>query len=127
MEIERFGVGIAVLPWQFFMTEIGLAVSLWQLFIMEFGIYLPFYLAIGDELFGTYRIEHLKGGCLWCAVVRYGSADTWWFRIFWGFVLCVEALFGICLGMWSCPHRGAFDDVNDTTRALVITILPVYM
>ena len=26
MEIERFGIGIAVLPGQFFMTEIGLAV-----------------------------------------------------------------------------------------------------
>ena len=31
MEIERFGIiGIAVLPWQFFMMEFGLAVLPWQ-------------------------------------------------------------------------------------------------
>ena len=40
------------------------------------------------------------------AVVRYGSADIWWFRIFLGFVLCVEAIFGICPGVWSCPPAG---------------------
>ena len=30
MEIERFGIGIAVLPWQFFMMEFGTAVLPWQ-------------------------------------------------------------------------------------------------
>ena len=38
MEIESFGIGIAVLPGQLFMTEFGLAVLPWQWFIMEFGI-----------------------------------------------------------------------------------------
>ena len=31
MEIERFGIGIAVLPWQFFVAEFGAAVWSWQL------------------------------------------------------------------------------------------------
>ena len=30
MEIERFSIGIAVLPWQIFMAEFGLAVLPWQ-------------------------------------------------------------------------------------------------
>ena len=40
---------------------------------------------------------------LWCTDVRYGPADVRGFRILWGFVLCVEEIFGVCLGVCSCP------------------------
>ena len=41
--------------------EFGVAVLPWQWFIMEFAM-LPFYLAIGDKLFGASRIAHRIGG-----------------------------------------------------------------
>ena len=44
-----------------------------------------------------------------------------------GFVSCVEALFGICLGVWSCFLVEAVvirDDNEDTTRALMARYCP---
>ena len=45
-----------------------------------------------------------------------------------GFVLCVEALFGICLDVCrACPPRGRRDDNKDTSPGFDDKILPVYM
>ena len=44
--------------------------------------------------------------------------------ILWGFVLCVGAIFGICVGVWNrLPCRGRRDD-KDTVRALMIAYSP---
>ena len=50
------------------------------------------------------------------------------FHTLWGFVLCIGALF-ILLRGWrgGAAPPGAAADVNDTTQALMVTILPVYM
>ena len=50
---------------------------------------LPFYLAIRDMLFGTYRIPHRIGGLL--------VKDGGWTRVcgYMGVSCCVEALFGM--------------------------------
>ena len=50
---------------------------------------LPFYLAIRDMLFGTYRIPHRIGGLL--------VIDGGWTRVcgYMGVSCCVEALFGM--------------------------------
>ena len=52
----------------------------------------------------------------------------WGFHILWGFVICVEALVSMPRG-WrgGVAPPGAVADVIDTTQALMITMLPVYM
>ena len=108
---------------------------------MEFGILpfclgnhggcnlgLPFYLGIGGKIFETYRIAHQRGGLfVVCGILKqvYGY---WGLHILWGFVLCIRALFSIPRG-WrgGAAPPGAAADVNDTTQALMITILPVYL
>ena len=52
---------VAVFPWEIIKDEI-LACRL-TLAMVYYGIRdLPFHLAVGDELFGTYRIAHRVGG-----------------------------------------------------------------
>ena len=94
-----------------------------------YGIWgLPFYLAIGDKIFGTYRIAHRIGGLfvVWGSMIQV--CGYWGFHILWGFVLCIEAIFIMPRGRRSeAAPPGAVADVNYTTRALMITILSVYM
>ena len=89
---------------------------------------MPFYLAIGDNIFRTYRIAHRIGGLFVvcsCLIHVYGY---WGFHVLlWGFVLCIGALSTMPRG-WrdGAAPPGAVADVNDTAQALMITILPVY-
>ena len=89
---------------------------------------LPFYLAIGDKIFETYRIEHRIGGLFVVCGSLIQVCGYWGFHILWGFVLRIGALFSMPRG-WrgGAVPPGAIRDVNDTTQALTITILPVYM
>ena len=86
---------------------------------------LPFYLAIGDKTFA-----HRIGGLFVVRGNLIRVCGCWGFHILWGFVLCIEAL---CINSMPRGWRGeaappgAVADVNDTTQALMITILPVYM
>ena len=55
MEIERFGIGVAVLPWRFCMTEFGTAVVPCLAMICDEICFFPFYLAI-------YRVFSMEFG-----------------------------------------------------------------
>ena len=54
--------------------------------------------------------------------------EYWGFHVLWGFVVCIEALFSKPRS-WrdGAAPPGAVADVNNTTQALMITILPAYM
>ena len=71
MEIERFGIGVAVLPWRFCMTEFGTAVVPCLAMICDEICFFPFYLAI-------YRVFSMEFGMChftwqFVTVVRYLS------------------------------------------------------
>ena len=61
--------------------EFGVAVLPWKLFIYEIWD-LPFYLAMGDMILGTYRIAHRIGGLF----VVFGSLIQ--VCGYWGFTYC---------------------------------------
>ena len=72
-----------------------------------------------------YLESFADSSCFWYAVVQYWSAGIWAFCILWGFVLCVEALFGICLDVCRASSpRGSRDDNEDTTGALTTRYCP---
>ena len=96
--------------------------------MIYYGVWnLPFYLAIGDKLFGTYRIEYRIGGLLvacGCSVRVRGYLVVSYML---GFRTMCRGIIRYMPRSVELPPRGAVDDVNDTPRALMITILPVYM
>ena len=67
----------------------------------------PFFLAIGDKLFGTYRIAHrIRGGGVVVCGCSKRVCGYLGVSYVMGFIQYVEALFGICLGVWIClPER----------------------
>ena len=89
---------------------------------------MPFYLVIGDKIFGTDRIAHRIGGLFVVCGSFIQVCGYWGFHILWGFVICFGTLFSMPRG-WrdGAAHPGAVADVYDTTQSLMITILPVYM
>ena len=96
--------------------------------MIYYGIWdLPFYLAIGDKLFRTYRIEHRIGGLFvvcGCSIRVRGYLAVSYIL---GFGIMCRGIIRYMPRSVELPPRGAVDDVNDTTRALMITILPVYL
>ena len=88
---------------------------------------LPFYLELSDKLFGTYRIEHQIGGLFvvcGCSTRVRGNLVVSYIL---GFRIICRGIIRYMPRSAEMPHRGAVDDDIDTTRALTITILPVYM
>lgn len=106
----------------------GIWACRFTLAMIYYGIWdLPFYLAIGDKLFGTYRIEHRIGGLFvvcGCSIRVRGYLAVSYIL---GFRIMCRGIIRYMPRSVELPPRGAVDDVNDTTRALMITILPVYM
>ena len=108
--------------------SLGLPFYLGNDLFMEFGACRFTWQLIGDNIFGTYRIAPRIGRLFVACGSLIQVCGYWGFHILRGFVLCIEAVFCMPRG-WrgGAAPPGAVADVNDTTQALVITILPVYM
>ena len=101
-----------------------MVVLLWQRFVLDWDW--PFHLAIGDKLFGTYRIAHRIGGLFvvcGCSILVCGYLGM---SCFIRSCAISEALFSICMPRrWNClPRRSSRDDNGDTPRVLMTRYCP---
>ena len=72
----------------------------------------PFYLAFCAELFETYRILHRVGKLY--VVLRFQILVC----RYWGFIVCVEALFDMCFRMLEV------DGLRHAKQSMMVTIRP---
>ena len=90
----------------------------------DFGI--TVYLAMDDDLFGTYRIAHRIGGlCVVCGCSVLVCGYLSFPLLLLGFVLCAGALFGTCLGsVEGCPTEAVETETKRTALASMTRYCP---